>query len=194
MFTYSHKGLLLSEFPRHKYQSYRCQRIGLQVYWCQSTAREVHAIPYNDAHLSPQYLSVEWLSLSQFSILINQSQIPDAKYIHVCKDHNSFLFSNSLFNFISKNRMSISKHIFIFKNCLFSLSWRISRQLNILLIINVNNVNLRVSIFCWKSSYFRKFISYLIKVHATLKKKWISILSNSVRKGKHFFPYKPLHS
>lgn len=85
--------------------------------------------------------------------------------------------------------MSISKHIFIFKNCLFSLSWRISRQLNILLIINVINLNLRVSIFCWKSSYFRKFISYLIKVHATLKKKWISILSNSVRKGKHFFPY-----
>lgn len=99
-----------------------------------------------------------------------------------------FYFQILCFNFISKNRMSISKHIFIFKNCLFSLSWRISRQLNILLIINVINLNLRVSIFCWKSSYFRKFISYLIKVHATLKKKWISILSNSVRRGQTFFP------
>lgn len=100
-----------------------------------------------------------------------------------------FYFQILCFNFISKNRMSISKHIFILKNCLFSLSWRISRQLNISLIINVINLNLTVSIFCWKSSYFRKLISYLIKVHATLKKNEFPFYQTQSGEGNHFFPY-----
>lgn len=100
-----------------------------------------------------------------------------------------------------KKQMSFSKHISIFKNCLFSLSWWKGRQLNISLFI-MNNLNLRLSIFCWKSSCYRKFISFLIYVHATSKKKMnFPIIQLSQERANKFFSrnpnegmIKPLHS
>lgn len=80
--------------------------------------------------------------------------------------------------------MSISKHIFIFKNCLFSLSWRISRQLNILLIINVNNVNLIEN-----QVILEKLFPIWLRCMQLWKKNEFPFYQTQSGEGKHFFPY-----